>query len=768
MKRFVVLCALLVASVASSADAQSVRTPYLQRPTERSITIAWRTAANEPSRVCYGSAPDALTMSAGSGASEQRHAVDITGLTANTRYFYRAGLASCAGATGDARDFFRTAPTRGSRAPMRMWIVGDSGTGDARQRAVTNAAMRASSDRPIDLFLHLGDMAYTAGTEAQFDANFYAMYAEQMRNIPCWPTIGNHEGTTSDSATQTGPYYEGYYLPADGSAGGLASGTEAYYAFDWGNVHFAVLDSYESPRATTGAMLRWLDDDLAASDADWLVVYFHHPPYTRGSHNSDTESDLRQMRENVTPILEANAVDLVLAGHSHIFERSYLIRGATDTPTSAGAHIIDRGDGQLDGDGPYMSGTAGTEYVVAGHGGTGVSGAGGHPVMFFSEVQNGSCLIDVNGDELTLRNIRHDGVESDHFTLVKRNGLFLAHPLEGESYAAGSDIAIAWSSVGVTGDVRIESSLDGGMTWTVVVDRTPNSGMYTWSSPRTAVTRARIRITSLDMPTLSDDSGDFSLSLEGPVVVIPFGSGWQYSDDGTDRGDAWRMGEGTPWPEGPAQLGYGDGDEATMLLDADPNVPTVYFRQRFMVDGEVTSARLSAIFDDGMAVWINGQLVTQQNIADFSFASLASAQSADNERIDRMLDLTTNPFVAGENWIAVQVKQVNATSSDLSFDLELELSVRRMPPTPDAGVVLDAGASSVDAGSIPSSDTGVASADALVAPDAAMSPPPSGGCGCRTSSAREAANTSAASLLTLLALVLVRRRRAVHRTRKSR
>jgi hypothetical protein len=754
LNRLLLVLALAAASLASPALAQSVRTPYLQRPTERSITIAWRTAANAPSRVCYGSTPDALTSSAGSGASELRHGVDITGLSPNTRYFYRAGLASCAGATGDARDFFRTAPMRGSRAPMRMWIVGDSGTGSSRQRDVTNAAMTASSDRPVDLFLHLGDMAYTTGTEAQFDANFYAMYAEQMRNIPCWPTLGNHEGSSSDSATQTGPYYDGYYLPTDGSAGGLASGTEAYYAFDWGNVHFAVLDSYESSRATSGAMLRWLDDDLAAADADWLVVFFHHPPYTRGSHNSDTESDLRQMRENVTPILEAHGVDLVLAGHSHIFERSFLIRGATDTPTTAGAHIVDRGDGQLDGDGPYSSGAAGTEYVVAGHGGTGVSGAGGHPIMFFSEVQNGSCLLDVSGDEMTLRNIRYDGTESDHFTLVKRNGLFLAHPLEGERYPAGSAIAIAWSSVGITGDVRIESSVDGGATWSVVVDRTPDSGMYMWTSPLLATTRARIRITSVDMPALSDDSGDFTLSLEAPVVVIPFGSGWQYSDDGTDRGDAWRMGEGAAWSEGPAQLGYGDGDEATALMDADPNIPTVYFRQRFMVDGEVTSARLSAIFDDGIAVWINGRLVTQANIADFSFASLASRQSADNERIDRVLDLAVNPFVPGENWIAAQVKQVNATSSDLSFDLELELGIRRTPPPMlDAAVALDAGTSE-DASAAMLDAAGATVDDAGDSPDAALAPPTEGGCGCRAGGRRGGALTVLG-----LALLLAARRR---------
>ncbi len=175
-----------------------------------------------------------------------------------------------------------------------------------------------------------------------------------LRRTPVFPAIGNHEGTLSDAASQTGPYYEAYVVPTDGRAGGVPSGTEAYYAYDWGDVHFVVLDSHESPRAVGGAMLRWLDADLASTSATWIVCYFHHPPYTDGTHDSDTESQLVDMRENALPILEAHGVDLVLAGHSHIYERSHLLRGAYETPTTT-AGIVDHGDGRIEGDGPYRS-----------------------------------------------------------------------------------------------------------------------------------------------------------------------------------------------------------------------------------------------------------------------------------------------------------------------------------------------------------------------------------------------------------------------------
>ena len=421
------LVVLVLLSMPSLAEAQA-RAPYLQRPTEDSIVIAWRTVAAEPTRVCWGTSATSLTNSAGSGASETNHVVTITGLAADTQYAYATGRASCPGGAADPRDTFRTAPVRGSTDPFRMWVVGDSGTGGARQAAVRDAMLAATTDRRPDLFLHMGDMAYDTGTTGQFDGRFFGMYADILRHTACWPTMGNHEGANSDSPTQSGPYYDAYVLPTDGSAGGLASGTEAYYAFDWGNVHFVVLDSHDTPRGTAGAMLTWLDADLAATDQQWVIVYFHHPPYTDGSHDSDTESQLRQMRENALPIIEAHGVDAVLAGHSHIYERSYLLRGAYDTPTTAGGHVVDTGDGRLDGDGAYRSGADGTLYVVAGHGGASVGGSGNHPVMFFSELQHGSCIIDVDGGQLTMRNVRWDGVESDHVTLVKGDGLFLSSP----------------------------------------------------------------------------------------------------------------------------------------------------------------------------------------------------------------------------------------------------------------------------------------------------------------------------------------------------
>jgi len=75
-------------------------------------------------------------------------------------------------------------------------------------------------------------------------------------------------------------------------------------------------------RATNSPMANWLRADLDANTNQWLIAFWHHPPYSKGSHDSDDEIELIEMRQNIVPILEAHGVDLVVCGHSHNYERS--------------------------------------------------------------------------------------------------------------------------------------------------------------------------------------------------------------------------------------------------------------------------------------------------------------------------------------------------------------------------------------------------------------------------------------------------------------
>jgi hypothetical protein len=136
-------------------------------------------------------------------------------------------------------------------------------------------------------------------------------------------------------------------------------------------------------------MWSWLQLDLADTTQEWIIAYWHHPPYSKGSHDSDdpngADFDLVQMREQALPILENLGVDLVLAGHSHSYERSVLLDGHYGNSSTLDASmVLDGGDGSWFGDGPYRKASPGPAshegavYVVAGS--AGQLGGGAHSI----------------------------------------------------------------------------------------------------------------------------------------------------------------------------------------------------------------------------------------------------------------------------------------------------------------------------------------------------------------------------------------------------
>src|SRR6059036_499136 len=442
---FVTLAAVwFVALAPSAAVAQSVsRGPYLQMGTPTSVVVRWRTDVATDSRVSYGSAPDSLTAAVDDTTSKTEHEVTLSLLSPDTVYYYAVGTTTGILAGNDASHFFLTAPNPGTPKPTRLWALGDSGTADAGARAVRDAYFVFAGTRHTDLWLMLGDNAYSDGTDSQYQAALFNMYPEMLRKSVLWPTLGNHDGHSADSGTQTGPYYDIFTLPRNAEAGGVASGTEAYYSFDYGNTHFIVLDSFESDRSPGGAMTTWLQADLAATTQDWIIAFWHHPPYSKGSHNSDTEVELVQMRQYALPILEQGGVDLVLSGHSHSYERSFLIDGHYGlSSTFNNAMKKNGGDGRVGGQGAYRKASAGPAphegavYVVAGSSGQTSGGPLNHPAMFVSLDELGSLVLDVNGRQLDAGFLGVDGALRDHFTLVKGSGTppaadFDAAPLAG-------------------------------------------------------------------------------------------------------------------------------------------------------------------------------------------------------------------------------------------------------------------------------------------------------------------------------------------------
>ena len=387
--------------------------PWQQR--SRAVpTCNWEPRA---ASTCVG-----LTFQTDSSTVTTEHEITLSGLTPDTQYYYSVGTTTAILAGNNADHFFITFPPEGTPAPTRIWVLGDSGTANAAAAAVRDAYFTATGSRHTDIWLMLGDNAYSSGTDGEYQNAVFNMYPTMLRKSVLWPTLGNHDGISADSSSQTGPYYSIFTLPKQGEAGGVASGTEAYYSFDFGNIHFICLESYETDRSANGSMANWLRSDLAATSRDWIVAFWHHPFYSKGLHDLDSVSDNEfiEMRENFLPILEAGGVDLVLGGHSHSYERSYLIDSHYGLSTTFNdSYKKDGGSGREPT--PYQkpAGLAphqGAVYTVAGSSGQTAGGALNHPAMFISLNVLGSLVLDFQTNRLDLSFLNSSGVVEDEFT----------------------------------------------------------------------------------------------------------------------------------------------------------------------------------------------------------------------------------------------------------------------------------------------------------------------------------------------------------------
>jgi hypothetical protein len=449
--RSLLIVPFLLGAAALDAATTIVRGPYLQSATPTSMVVRWRTDVAEASVVSYGTERAQLTSSAKSEGILTEHIVQLTGLKPNTKYFYTIGPAAVkppAAATATAKaateaedgpvkspiNTFTTPPPIGPAQPMRVWVLGDPGTKNKVQEAVRDVYYTFTASRSTDFWLILGDNAYPDGTDADYQKAIFEVYPKTLATSPLWPALGNHDGKSANSITQSGVYYDIFTLPTRAQAGGVPSSTEAYYSFDYANAHFICLDSHDSDRSADGAMMQWLKADLAATQRDWIVAFFHHPTYTKGTHDSDKDSDsagrMNDMRQIFLPVLEQGGVDLILTGHSHVYERSWLMDGHYGkSPTfDAAKHIKQKVSGRADGDGVYRKPRARTPNFGHINNVTGSAGHAGsktkppalnHPAFFLSLNEAGSTVIDIDGLKMDVVFLNDEGAKRDWFTIVK-------------------------------------------------------------------------------------------------------------------------------------------------------------------------------------------------------------------------------------------------------------------------------------------------------------------------------------------------------------
>src|SRR5688572_3810733 len=222
-----------------------VRQPYLQQVTHNSAAIVWATREPGTASTRYWTSSFNQPQSAktetrffpasstGMPFDYYQHEARLGSLTPATLYNYDLFLNQTDVSPGLV-DHFTTAIAPGSGS-VSFVAFGDSGTLFPQQFQIANLI----AGETFDLALHAGDIAYENGTYLQFHDTFFNVYQNWLRSRPVYPCIGNHDDRTSSAL----PYRDLFFLPENSASSVFPDHKERYYSFDYGPVHFVVLDS---------------------------------------------------------------------------------------------------------------------------------------------------------------------------------------------------------------------------------------------------------------------------------------------------------------------------------------------------------------------------------------------------------------------------------------------------------------------------------------------------------------------------------------------
>ncbi|MBL4704508.1 MAG: metallophosphoesterase family protein [Flavobacteriales bacterium] len=324
---------------------------YIQRPTDTSVTIAWRTMQSKKGEIVWGVSKDQLVYKLKDSTATQKHFFNLTDLTPNTKYFYQTTAFTN---NSVAIDSFYTAKRR-ANPDFSFLHYGDCGTGELIQEVMAEAMEIEVNKSAVDFSLVAGDVDQNKG--GNYDEIFFLKYKNMLKHSCHYTALGNHDSYRNKGKT----YLDAFYLPSSNNL----ENTERYYSFSWGNAKFICLDSnygligtHRGGGVKSKAQLLWLEHELKCNDKKWVFVYFHHPPYTvawTGDYYVPLTPYFRytgtkKVVKSWMPLFEKYQVDFVLTGHAHCYQRgiyngvNYVISGSAGTELAHMDKVLTRRD----------------------------------------------------------------------------------------------------------------------------------------------------------------------------------------------------------------------------------------------------------------------------------------------------------------------------------------------------------------------------------------------------------------------------------------
>jgi acid phosphatase type 7 len=387
----------------ASAIPDHIALSWTGNPTT-TMTITWRTDTTVTSGFVQFQKGKTLTKKARQVKAESRDfttnlgatrlfSATLVNLSPKAEYCYRVGE----GEHWSQTHAFSTAD-RKVRA-FKFLIFGDSQSplsGESPYGIWSKTLHNAYSAYPdARFFVNVGDLVDIGQNGAHWNA-WFAGTKGVIDRIPAMPVPGNHESYGSRHTTKPEYWKAQFMLPQNGP--GELKGQ--VYSYDYGPVHFVVLDSQQEEQRQYGDMLQiqkpWLEADLAASKATWKIVFFHRPPYGNMGRRINEE-----IKSAFCPIMEKHHVDLVFNAHDHGIARTY--------PISKDAIMDKPSQGVI----YYVSGQSGGKTY------SNLQKMAWNSFFYNPQDQPNYFVVEVTDKILTIKTIKQDGTVLDTFDLKK-------------------------------------------------------------------------------------------------------------------------------------------------------------------------------------------------------------------------------------------------------------------------------------------------------------------------------------------------------------
>jgi hypothetical protein len=313
--------------------------PYLQAVEDDGITIMWETVYPSFGKIRYGTDSWLDRTMIEESVPSLMHEVTLSGLEKDQVYYYKVVTGNL---SSPVYSFHTKKP---EDSPVKFIVYGDNRSFPK----VHENLVKMMVDENPDLVLNVGDVV-TTGVHLNewIDEHFYPL-RHISSNVPTYIAIGNHEYGGYWDTRVVPPFEERVHNPLQSTGS-----TEYYFSFDYGNSHFIFLDpnkedSPEGDRITPGSQqYNWFANDVkkAKETSEWIFVILHQPPYSECWSGGYYDGE-PLLRKEIVPIIEANGVDIVFAGHTHDYERG-LPHPPYDPETGNGnnaAYVITGGGG---------------------------------------------------------------------------------------------------------------------------------------------------------------------------------------------------------------------------------------------------------------------------------------------------------------------------------------------------------------------------------------------------------------------------------------